>query len=189
MNYIFDLDDTLIDNSDIVYEALGQLSFDLLKRKKYRGLEKQGSLLKRLKDYYAHQHFLKTKEYTDQGIIKPAPGVKEFLEEHKSFIAAHTNAPHRSTKYKLEKLGLEDFFEAVETPRTVERKPNPGGIHKLIEQSGKSREDFVYVGDSLKDLMTGKRAKVRTILISGDRKKKFFASEHYDTFTEFARNH
>lgn len=189
MNYIFDLDDTLIDNSDIVYDAVGQLSRHILTRKKHQGLEVRGKLLQRLKDYYAHHHFMKTKEYTDQGIIDLAPGVKDFLGTHKAFKAAHTNAPHRSTEYKLEKLGLKEFLDAVETPRTVERKPNPQGIHKLIEQSGESRSEFVYVGDSLKDLLTGKRAGVRTVLITDDRKKKFLADEHYRTFREFADNY
>lgn len=189
MNYIFDLDDTLIDNSDIVYDAIGQLSRQLITRKKHQGVEVNGNLLQRLKDYYAHHHFLKTREYTDQGIIDLAPGVKEFLETHKTFKAAHTNAPHRSTQYKLEKLGLKEFLDAVETPRTVERKPDPQGIHKLVKQSGQDRDDFIYVGDSLKDLLTGRRAGIRTVLITDDRKKKFFADEHYKTFEEFARKH
>lgn len=189
MHYIFDLDDTLIDNSDIVYDAVSQLSIDIIARKRYRDVETDGNILQRLKDYYSHHHFLKTKEYTDQGIIDLAPGAREFLENHKAFKAAHTNAPHRSTKYKLEKLGLTEFFDSVETPRTVERKPNPQGLNKLIKKSGHHRDDFIYVGDSLKDLLTGRRARVRTVLITDDWKKKLFADEHYRSFEEFARKH
>ncbi|MFB6114847.1 MAG: HAD family hydrolase [Candidatus Nanohalobium sp.] len=189
MNYIFDLDDTLIHNSDIVYDAVNQLWQELTSRKQRKTPETEGSIIHKLKEQYAHHHYLKTKEYTDQGLIDLAPGVKEFLETHEAFKAGHTNAPYRSTQYKLEKLGLEGLLDTVATPRTVERKPNPQGVNKLIRSSGLDRDEVVYVGDSLKDLVTGRRAGVRTILITNDPKKKFLANEHYSSFREFAERH
>lgn len=187
MNYIFDLDDTLIHNSDIVYNAVNQLLKEALRGRNREDLKLAGNSYQKLKELYAHYHYLKTREYMQEGLIGLAPGVKEFLERE-GFHAGLTNAPYRSTMFKLEELGLEEMLDPVRTPRSMERKPSPDGIETIIEDSGLQKQKTVYVGDSLKDLIAGRRAGVRTILISSEL-KRFFADEHYPTFRDFVDNH
>lgn len=188
MNYIFDLDDTLIHNSDLVHHAVLQLLREALTGRKRKGLALAGSRYQKLQDLYAHYHYLKTREYMEKDLIDLAPGVREFLGQKQVFHAGLTNAPYRSTMFKLEELGLEGMLDSVRTPRSMERKPSPEGIERIIEDSGLEREETVYIGDSLKDLIAGRRAGVRTVLIS-DEFKKFFADEHYPTFRDFIENH
>lgn len=187
MNYIFDLDETLIENSDMVREAVLKLSRNLMSRDYEPQLG--GSRYQRLKQKYAHYHYVKTRQYLDEGLIQLAPGVEKFLNEKPGYMAGLTNAPYRSTEAKLEDLGVKDLLDEVLTPRDVERKPNPQGVNKIIQDSGLEAKDFVFVGDSLKDVLAGKRAGVRTVAIGKTRLKTFFADEAYDSFEEFAHNH
>ena len=43
-----------------------------------------------------------------------------------------------------------------------EKKPDPGGLHHILEQHGVRPEDTLMIGDSLVDIETGKRAGVKT---------------------------
>jgi len=187
MNYIFDLDDTLLLNSDISYQASRKVVQDLFRHRKLR---KEGNtIVEKVKKIYADRHYRLTKQYMDEGLIELAPRAKEFLENKEVFQAGLTNAPYRSTHYKIRQLGIEGLLDPVLTPRSMERKPDPEGIIKIIEDSGMEKNSFIYVGDSIKDLMAGKRAGVRTILISDEFTKKIFADEHYTSFKNFTRNH
>lgn len=187
MNYIFDLDDTLILNSDISYQASRKLVKDIFTQRKLG--EEKSTVVGKVKKIYADRHYHLTKQYMDEGLIELAPGAKKFLENKEVFQAALTNAPYRSTHYKIKQLGIKGLLDPVFTPREMERKPNPEGITKIIQGSNMRKDDFVYVGDSIKDLMAGKRAGVRTILISDESTKKIFADEHYSSFRGFVQNH
>ncbi|NIQ03441.1 MAG: HAD-IA family hydrolase [Nitrospinaceae bacterium] len=43
-----------------------------------------------------------------------------------------------------------------------EKKPDPGGLHHLMEKHRKRPDEILMIGDSLVDIETGKRAGVRT---------------------------
>ena len=43
-----------------------------------------------------------------------------------------------------------------------EKKPDPGGLHHILEQHGMRPEEALMIGDSLVDIETGKRADVKT---------------------------
>lgn len=193
MHYIYDIDDTIVQNSDIPHHAAYRALKDLLKQKTGEWAsqpeERTGSPLERIKKRYAEKHYEKTAELIEDQVIRPADGVKKFLRGQEGHHAGLTNAPHRSTHHKLEQLGLKQHFDQVATPRNTERKPHPGGIQKIIQRSGEPKEDFVFIGDSIKDLITGKRAGLRTVLITQDLKKKMLAHETYSSFRRFADNH
>ncbi|MFB6174801.1 MAG: HAD family hydrolase [Candidatus Nanohalobium sp.] len=190
MNYIYDLDDTLIKNSDVPHYAAYMTFRELLKSQRNKDSQEQpGSILKQLKHRYSSNHLKKTREYTEKGLIKLAPGVKNFLKGEDGFQAGLTNAPHPSTDYKIEELGLDQLLDEVVTPRNVRRKPSTEGIEKIITESGLGRKEFIYVGDSIEDLVAGKRAGLRTVLITDSITKKVFASETYNSFREFAEKH
>ena len=187
MNYIFDLDDTIIKNSDIPYQAVKQLLKELPSGDTDKDYGSE-NFYDRMKERYRQYHLMKTQEYMEKGLIQLAPGVEKFLDETDSFTAGLTNAPYSSTSYKLDKLGLNRVLDPVFTPEDMEKKPSPEGIQKIIQHSGLPKESFVYVGDSLKDLIAGKRAGIRTVLIT-DEWKRFLADESYSSFQQFLKHH
>lgn len=187
MNYIFDLDETLIQNSGILREVVLKLSRNFMS-KNYEPQLGRGRY-QRLKQKYAHYHYVKTRQYLDEGLIQLSPGVEKFLNEKPGYMAGLTNAPYRSTEAKLEKLGLQDLLEITLTPRDVTRKPSPEGVNSIIEESGLRPEDFVFVGNAVTDIMAGRRAGIKTVSISRDPLNIFLADEAYSSFQEFAENH
>lgn len=189
MNYIYDLDDTLIKNSDVPYQALNRMLKDILRGKTDKGLQTSGRPIERVKQLYARYHFLETRDRTEKGLIELAPGVREFLQETEGFQAGLTNAPYRSTCYKMEELDFEKFLDDIVTAREGLRKPSPEGIERIIQRSGLERDSFVFVGDSIKDLIAGKRAGLRTVLVTDDLSKKVLADEAYPSFQQFVEKH
>lgn len=179
MNYIFDLDDTLIENSDISYETLRDTISNAFVNKEAR---------KNPLQQYKEVHYQKTKSYVDENVIGLVDQSREFLGDIEGYVAGLTNAPEKSTEYKTERLGLDQLLDTVITPQQAPKKPDPQGLEKIIEQSGHEKKSFVFVGDSVKDILTGKRANVKTVLIT-DEMKKYLAEESYPTFEEFAKQY
>lgn len=187
MNYIFDLDETLVENSEIAPEIVKEVAVSIMKRKKEPGLT--GTGFHRVEQRYAKYHGTKTRKYLDDGKIQLAPGVKDFLSTRDGYMAGLTNSTHRSAELKLEKLGLDRFLEITLTPRDIARKPSPEGINSIIKKSGLEKKDFTFVGNAITDIMAGKRAGVKTITISRDPLNIFLADEAYSSFQAFAENH
>jgi HAD superfamily hydrolase (TIGR01549 family) len=67
---------------------------------------------------------------------------------------------------ELRELGLSGFFDAVVTGSDQPRKPAPDGIIACLAQLDLSAEDVVLVGDAKSDLIAGKRAGVRVIVLN-----------------------
>ncbi|AOV94906.1 hypothetical protein AQV86_03195 [Nanohaloarchaea archaeon SG9] len=144
--------------------------------------------LKNPKKRYSEAHFQETKKRVDEGLICFASGAEKWVGST-SYSAGLTNAPGESTDYKAEKFGLDDRMDLLLSTRDVERKPNPEGLENIIKSSGKDRDSFMFVGDSLRDLIAGKRAGVRTALITRRRWIQLLADEHYRTFQQFLEKH
>ncbi|PSH00597.1 MAG: hypothetical protein BRC30_02700 [Nanohaloarchaea archaeon SW_7_46_7] len=180
MNYIFDLDGTVFLNSDVALPAVKRMVKDAFDGKLLQ-------TLKNPKNRYSEAHFQETKKRVDEGIICFADGAGKLVGSN--YSAGLTNAPGESTDYKAEKFDLDDKMDLVLSTRDVERKPNPEGLEKIIENSGKDRDSFMFVGDSLRDLIAGKRAGIRTALITRRRWIQLLADEHYRTFEQFLEEH
>jgi phosphoglycolate phosphatase len=54
------------------------------------------------------------------------------------------------------------FSTIIGSDLMAENKPDPGGLHHILEQHGVRPEEALMIGDSLVDIATGKRAGVRT---------------------------
>ncbi len=83
------------------------------------------------------------------------PGVLATLEAMKESgvkLALCANKPEASCVRNVQGLGLEPFLEMVVGGDTFDlRKPDPGQIHKIIEQLGVSKVGCVFVGDAQQD--------------------------------------
>jgi phosphoglycolate phosphatase len=105
---------------------------------------------------YYHEHML------DNTV--PYPGVRETLEElKKKNLAVLTNKPVVFSKHLLGGLGMSNYFSYIYGGNSFEqKKPDPVGVYKLLEDLGGSPETTLIVGDSDTDVLTGRNAGVWT---------------------------
>jgi phosphoglycolate phosphatase len=93
------------------------------------------------------------------------PGVLETLEALRGRpLAVLTNKPGDLSRAIVDGLGIGRFFARVYGGDDVPaRKPDPGGLRRLLEETGSDAADAVMVGDSAIDVQTGRAADVRTV--------------------------
>jgi phosphoglycolate phosphatase len=106
-------------------------------------------------DYY-RQHMLDN--------TTPYPGVTEALEKLKGHkMAVLTNKPVNFSREMISRLGFAPYFSYVYGGNTfAQKKPDPVGLHKLMEDLQVSASETVMVGDSDTDILTGRNAGVLT---------------------------
>ncbi|HEY87497.1 MAG TPA: HAD family hydrolase [Dehalococcoidia bacterium] len=69
---------------------------------------------------------------------------------------------------ELRGLSIAQFFDAVVTGGDQPRKPAPDGIITCLEKLNLAAEDSIIVGDAKSDLIAGKKAGVRVIVLSSE---------------------
>ncbi len=92
------------------------------------------------------------------------PAVLEALSA-RATLAVLTNKPLAATEQILAGLGIAPLFRAVlggDGP--LPRKPDPAGLHHLMEQASAAPEGTVMIGDSRVDLATARAAGTRVCL-------------------------
>ena len=94
----------------------------------------------------------------------PYPGVAEALEEladHK--MAVLTNKPVNFSREMLTRLGFASHFAYIYGGNSfAQKKPDPVGLHKLMEDLQIPARQTLMVGDSDTDILTGRNAGVWT---------------------------
>jgi phosphoglycolate phosphatase len=107
-------------------------------------------------DYYREHMLDNTRLY---------PGVQEALDrllDGGAKMAVLTNKPVRFSRAIVEGLGLgAHFFQIYGGNSFEQKKPDPVGIEKLMEECGAERERTIMVGDSAVDIRTARNAKVK----------------------------
>lgn len=100
---------------------------------------------------------------------KPYPGIPELLQKlHQGAkLAILSNKPHDQTLAVVGTLlpGIE-FFCVRGQSDAFPRKPDPAALCDLMDMSGVSAEETVYIGDSDVDVYFGKNAGVQTVGVS-----------------------
>ena len=95
-------------------------------------------------------------------------GTREMLEtlRLRATLAVLTNKPQRPTETILHGLGIASFFAHVVGGDTAHgRKPDPSGLHALIDAAGARADDTILIGDSAIDLRTARAAGTRVCLV------------------------
>jgi len=177
---IFDLDGTLVDTledlANAVNFALQELNKPTLTLLEVRGflgeglnkflqyalrnpsdgeLEEAKSLFRM---YYADH-------LTDH--TRPYPGIPEvltYLSAKKKAVL--TNKPIEYCEPILKQLNLAHFFDVVVGGHSgIALKPEPDGIHHILQQLGISPEEAAIIGDGDTDILAGKAAGVFTCAV------------------------
>lgn len=94
----------------------------------------------------------------------PYPGVREglaALSRRGGPMAVLSNKPVRPSREILEGLGLAGYFRRIYGGNSFERKkPDPMGVHKLLEEFACAPEEAMLVGDSDIDVQTARNSGV-----------------------------
>lgn len=175
--FVFDFDGTLVDSkhdiADSVNHTLADLGFPQLPEKtifSFIGDGVQTLLTRALAPHpfddipravelftsHYEQHLLDRTEFY--------PNCRETLDffSQKKY-AIFSNKPARFIKNILTGLGYIDSFSSILGGDSVEnKKPDPEGLHQLMQSFKVGPDEVLMVGDSRIDIETGKRANVAT---------------------------
>jgi len=175
---VFDLDGTLVDSRldlaestnemlgtygatplpvDAVAAMVGEGAKVLVARAlAAAGLEADVSdALTRFREIYDRRLLVHTRPY--DGIEAVISGL---AEGHT--LAVLTNKPESPSRRLLDAFGLAPYFQdVIGGDSGPARKPDPGGLHKLMTHYGAESASTWLVGDSMIDVETARRAGVR----------------------------
>jgi len=116
------------------------------------------------------------------------PGVREALDRlHAagSKMAILTNKPVAFSQAMIGALDLTDHFFRVYGGNSFnQKKPNPIGIVKLMEESSVPRESTIMVGDSYVDVRTARAACVKACGVSYGFQPETFAQDPPDLLVD-----
>ncbi len=92
------------------------------------------------------------------------PGVRDVLEGLEPHdLAVLTNKPVNFSRQILAGLQVDRFFSFVYGGNSFEqKKPDPAGVLRLMEETGAPADETLMIGDSATDIETGRNAGVRT---------------------------
>ncbi len=95
-------------------------------------------------------------------------GAREFLEHFKDRKqAVITNKPNPFSTQILESLGVAHYFIAILAgDNGLPFKPDPAAIHHLMEETGATEEEVLFVGDSPVDIQAARNAAVEVATLS-----------------------
>ena len=183
---IFDLDGTLID----AYAAISS-SFNYVMRR--LGLKTQSARLVRglvghgdqdlLKPYvskvnleYAlnlyRQHH-KTSLLRHSHLYPYARGLLRGLKARDYKLAVASNRPSKYSHILLKHLKIRGFFDYVIcADQAGHAKPHPEMLNRIVKRFGFKKSQAVYVGDMTVDAQAGRRAKIKTIIVTGGSSSK-----------------
>jgi phosphoglycolate phosphatase len=175
---IFDLDGTLIDSSldlansvnytrlqlglpalenALIYSYVGDGASMLIRRA--LGREPNEFEIKQALEIFL-QHY--KMHLLDNTVLYP--GVRETLDRfHSLTLTVLTNKPVNASNAILKGLGVQDKFAVVYGGNSFEqKKPDPLGVHQILQDTGIRRERALMVGDSRIDIQTGRHAQIAT---------------------------
>ena len=177
--YIWDLDGTLIDSYPVIVEAArrtvcragltdsGKEILEKVKRDTLSAYFREAASRcgvaseELLADYRTLTHDM-------DGLIRAMDGAAEALERLRKAGAEHYVYTHRggSAGPILERLGLKGFFREIVTSEAgFPPKPAGDGVRYLVDKYGLDPNRSWYAGDRSLDVLCGRNAGVRTLLL------------------------
>lgn len=103
-------------------------------------------------------------------MVVPTAGAEQTLETLKNqdfkigIFTSRVTTGERKWR-ELNRLGLSSLVDFMVTAAESQPKPNPEGLIKCIRELGVSPGECLYVGDSSADIIAGRRAGAKTVLV------------------------
>jgi phosphoglycolate phosphatase len=178
---IFDLDGTLVNAYAAIQESLNftlrefgrpgvgmatvRRSVGWGDKNFIKAFFKKSDVEKALKIYRLH-HKRSLIKYS-----RAIPGAKRVLRLLRSKglkLAIASNRPQKFTDILLKSLAIRPYFDMVACGKSKEDlKPSPKLLRKVMRKLGVPRQETVYVGDMVIDVLAGRNAGVRTVAVRG----------------------
>lgn len=177
LNYLFDLDGTLIDSIDLIFRAyrhtaerhlavappdaiwLAGLGTPL--RTQLAEVTDDPELIEKMVVTYRAYH----QEHHD-GSIRLYPEIAEVLKvlfERGARLGIVTSKLRPGAERGLAATGIAERFHVLVSADEVKRaKPDPEPVERALEKLGADGETTVFIGDSPHDIAAGRAAGVRT---------------------------
>lgn len=188
---LFDWDGTLAKTLDVwllaYKEIANSLNIDLSKYSDREVVEiffgKQGEGYKEFGIMNIDEVYEKVKSIVDIKVqnVESYNNVADVLEELKNSgvkMALHTTSNKNLLYPAITNLNFEKYFEIILTKDDVKNpKPDPEVIDKELIFLGASKEECLIVGDSDKDIITGKNAGIDTCLYYPKENEKYYRRE------------
>jgi phosphoglycolate phosphatase-like HAD superfamily hydrolase len=124
------------------------------------------------------------------GRIRPFPGAADLLRaiaRRGLDVVLATSAKADEVDLMLAALGAGSAVSAVVSSGDVDRaKPDPGIVHKALDESGIDPERAVMVGDAIWDVIAAERAGIRCIglLCGGAAAEQLFGAGAADVYPD-----
>lgn len=188
--FLFDLDGTLVDTSDVEFKSfnisLSKLEGGKLSKQSYvelfRECENFEKVLERIGIVSAKERFYEvfhrnltrlTKEYISSGRMDTYNGSVEFvklLKENEKKTGIFTDSNRSAAMKKIRHFDLDRHVDTVIAGNDVERrKPSPEGIVKFCREHDMEPYEVVFIGDTEADVKAGESAGVDVILFTSDK--------------------
>lgn len=178
---IFDLDGTLVDAYDAINSSFNYVMRRLrLKPQKDSAIRRavgwgDGNLLKpfvpaeklncALELYRNHHKHSLIKHST---LYLQVKFLLRFLKKKGYKLAVASNRPTKFSLILLKHLGINKFFDYVLCADKLKYgKPHPMILNEIIKHFALKSPQVIYVGDMAIDAQAGRRAKVKTIIVTG----------------------
>ena len=103
----------------------------------------------------------------DTTLLPGAKRLLQILKKNGYKLAIASNRPAVYTNIVLEYLDIKKYFDRVLCgDKSARPKPHPDIILELLEKFGLKKSESLYVGDMTIDMQTGKRAGVKTVIVT-----------------------
>lgn len=174
--YIFDLDGTLVDTLDLLLNSFKyaldgitdtKLSYEDIIRAFFIGTEieilkhfagrKNSEVILKFYQYYETNHDKECKTFAGINLVLAQ------LKKGNKNLSILTGKHTKSASITLKKLGFQDYFDYIVTgDMTKNKKPDPEGLHLILNHFKSLPSEAIFIGDTTVDIMTGKNAKIKT---------------------------
>ncbi len=105
--------------------------------------------------------------------MKHATKILEYLHNNAYHVGIISTKRHETIKKNLELFKLDSYVEEIVGCDDVKnQKPSPEGINELLKKKKWTRDELVYVGDSVMDIKAGQNAGAYTVGYLFNQKKE-----------------